>query len=88
MKGEIAKKDHQVVFLYDINLVDEIWGESKPKPPSNPTRVHDIEYAGVDALSKLLSLRSELMEAGCTAITISMLDEVAWLLNMVISLTY
>ncbi|XP_074583171.1 aminopeptidase P2 [Curcuma longa] len=82
LKEEIAKKDHQVVFLYDINLVDEIWGESRPKPPSNPTRVHDVEYAGVDALSKLSSLRSELMEAGCTAITISMLDEVAWLLNM------
>ncbi|WOL04239.1 putative Xaa-Pro aminopeptidase P [Canna indica] len=82
LKEEISKKDHQLVFLYDSNLVDEIWGESRPKPPISPTRVHDIKYAGVDVSSKLSSLRSELIEAGCTAIVISMLDEVAWLLNM------
>ncbi|CAD5174420.1 aminopeptidase P2 [Musa acuminata AAA Group] len=82
LKDEISKKDHELVFLYDYNLIDVIWGESRPKPPINPTRVHDINYAGVDVSSKLFSLRSELIEAGGSAIIISMLDEVAWLLNM------
>ncbi|KAJ0982680.1 hypothetical protein J5N97_010935 [Dioscorea zingiberensis] len=78
----ISKKNLELVFLYDMNLVDEIWGESRPKPPTKPVRVHNIKYAGVDVSSKLSSLRSELLEAGCTAIVISMLDEVAWLLNL------
>lgn len=73
-------------MIKDFNLVDEIW-KSRPKPPGKPTRVHDIKYAGVDVLSKLSSLRSELVENGCTAIVISMLDEVAWLLNMVLFYT-
>lgn len=83
LKEAISKKNHELVFLYDINLVDEIWGDSRPKPPMKPIRVHEIKYAGVDVSSKLSSLRSELFEAGCTAIVISMLDEVAWLLNLV-----
>ncbi|XP_010935071.1 aminopeptidase P2 [Elaeis guineensis] len=82
LKEAISKKNHELVFIYDFNLVDEIWGESRPKPPMKWTRVHDIKYAGVDVSAKLSSLRSELMETGCTAIVISMLDEVAWLLNM------
>lgn len=86
MKQGIAKKNHELVFLYDKNLVDEVWNESRPKPPNKPVRVHDLKYAGVDVASKLLSLRSELADAGSSAIIISMLDEVAWLLNLVIPL--
>ena len=83
LKEAISQKNHELVFIYDLNLVDKIWGESRPKPPVKPIRVHDIKYAGVDVSSKLSSLRSALAEAGCTAIVITMLDEVAWLLNLV-----
>lgn len=86
LKQGIAKKNHELVFLYDKNLVDEIWKESRPQPPNKPIRVHDLKYAGTDVSSKLLSLRSELVEVGSSAIVISMLDEVAWLLNLVIFL--
>ncbi|KAM1802148.1 hypothetical protein ACFX11_033653 [Malus domestica] len=82
LKQGIAKKNHELVFLYDKNLVDEVWNESRPKPSNKPVRVHDLKYAGVDVASKLLSLRSELADAGSSAIIISMLDEVAWLLNL------
>jgi Xaa-Pro aminopeptidase len=47
--------------------------------------VHDLKYAGVDVATKLASLRKELGGAGATAIVITMLDEVAWLLNLVLS---
>lgn len=83
LKQEISKKNHELIFIYDYNLVDKIWGEARPKPPVKPIRVHDIKYAGVDVSSKLSSLRSGLAEAGCTTIVITMLDEVAWLLNLV-----
>ena len=50
LKEAISKKNHELVYLYDLNLS---------------------------------SLRSELVDAGSSAIVISMLDEVAWLLNLV-----
>ncbi|KAF5463412.1 hypothetical protein F2P56_019329 [Juglans regia] len=82
LKEAIAKENHELVYLYDLNLVDEIWGESRPKPPNKPIRMHDLKYAGLDVASKLSLLRSELVDAGSSAIVISMLDEVAWLLNL------
>ncbi|KAL3843959.1 hypothetical protein ACJIZ3_001362 [Penstemon smallii] len=82
LKEVISQQNHELVYLYDSNLVDEIWKESRPKPPNRHIRVHDMKYAGVDVASKLSSLRSELTYAGSSAIIISMLDEIAWLLNL------
>ncbi|GLT94930.1 hypothetical protein SLE2022_126410 [Rubroshorea leprosula] len=82
LKEAIAKNNHELISLYDLNLVDEIWKELRPKPPNKPIRVHDLKYAGLDVASKLSSLRSKLEGAGASAIVISMLDEVAWLLNL------
>ncbi|CAI0460071.1 unnamed protein product [Linum tenue] len=82
LKDDIAKKNHELVYLYDVNLVDEIWKYSRPDPPNAPIRVHELKYAGVDVASKLSSLRSQLAGAGCSAIVVSMLDEIAWLLNL------
>ncbi|XP_027349794.1 aminopeptidase P2 isoform X2 [Abrus precatorius] len=82
LKGVISKNNHELVYLYNTNLVDEIWKESRPKSPNKPVRVHSLKYAGLDVPSKLSSLRSELVDAGSSAIVISMLDEIAWLLNL------
>ncbi|KAJ7977972.1 Xaa-Pro aminopeptidase [Quillaja saponaria] len=82
LKEAISEKNHGLVYLYNLNLVDEIWKESRPKPTNKPARVHDLRYAGLDVASKLSSLRSELADAGSSAIVISMLDEIAWLLNL------
>ncbi|KAL0304718.1 UNVERIFIED_CONTAM: Aminopeptidase P2 [Sesamum angustifolium] len=82
LKEAISQKNHELVYLYDVNLVDEIWKDSRPKPPNRHIRLHDVKYAGVDVSSKLSSLRSELINAGSSAIVISMLDEIAWLLNL------
>ncbi|KAF6994641.1 hypothetical protein CFC21_011297 [Triticum aestivum] len=82
LKAAISDKNHELILIRDFNLVDEIWGESRPAPPNEPTRVHAIKYAGVDVASKLSFVRSQLDENGCDTVVISMLDEVAWLLNM------
>ncbi|KAF8388025.1 hypothetical protein HHK36_026691 [Tetracentron sinense] len=82
LKEAVSRKNHELVYLYDLNLVDEIWKQSRPKAPQGAIRVHDLKYAGVDVSSKLSSLRSDLLEVGCSAIVISMLDEIAWLLNL------
>ncbi|XP_048135894.1 aminopeptidase P2 isoform X1 [Rhodamnia argentea] len=81
LKEAIAKKNHELVLLYNINLVDEVWKE-RPKPPNKPVRIHDLKFAGLDVASKLSFLRAEFIDAGASAIIISMLDEVAWLLNL------
>ncbi|XP_024993526.1 probable Xaa-Pro aminopeptidase P [Cynara cardunculus var. scolymus] len=82
LKEAVAKSSHELVYLYDVNLVDEVWKEARPMPPNEPIRVHDHKYAGVDVSTKLSNLRSELTDAGSSAIVISMLDEIAWLLNL------
>ncbi|KAI3810551.1 hypothetical protein L1987_20170 [Smallanthus sonchifolius] len=82
LKESVAKSNHELVYLYDVNLVDEVWKEARPLPPNKPIRVHELEYAGVDVSTKLSNLRSELANHGSSAIVISMLDEVAWLLNL------
>ncbi|XP_039040416.1 aminopeptidase P2-like [Hibiscus syriacus] len=82
LKEAISKKKLELVYLYDLNLVDEIWKESRPKPPNKPIRVHEMKYAGLDVVCKLSSLRAELAGTVASAIVISMLDEVAWLLNL------
>lgn len=86
LKQVISKKNHELVYLYGSNLVDEIWKEYRPEPPNKPVRVHDLKYAGLDVASKLSSLRSQLVSADSSAIIISMLDEIAWLLNLVMYL--
>uniref|UniRef100_A0A6N2LXL6 Creatinase N-terminal domain-containing protein n=1 Tax=Salix viminalis TaxID=40686 RepID=A0A6N2LXL6_SALVM len=82
LKEAIAKKNHKLVYLYNPNLVDEIWKGSRPMPPNKPIRVHELKYAGVDVASKLSFLRSELLDTCSSAIIVSMLDEIAWLLNL------
>ncbi|GFQ00200.1 probable xaa-pro aminopeptidase p [Phtheirospermum japonicum] len=82
LEEAISIMNHELVYLYDVNLVDEIWKDSRPKPPNRHIRLHDLKYAGVDVSSKLSSLRSELTYAGSSAIVITMLDEIAWLLNL------
>lgn len=82
LKEAVAKSNHELVYLYDVNLVDEVWKEARPMPPNKPIRVHDLKHAGVDVSTKLSKLRSELTSNGSSAIVISMLDEVAWLLNL------
>eukprot|EP00252_Welwitschia_mirabilis_P023369 TRINITY_DN6584_c0_g1_i1.p1 TRINITY_DN6584_c0_g1~~TRINITY_DN6584_c0_g1_i1.p1 ORF type:complete len:717 (-),score=142.42 TRINITY_DN6584_c0_g1_i1:201-2351(-) len=82
LKQTLSRKSHKLVYLYDCNLVDEIWKDNRPRLPNAPARVHDIKFAGLDVPTKLDSLKRNLREAGATAIVISMLDEVAWLLNM------
>ncbi|KAG9140334.1 hypothetical protein Leryth_018497 [Lithospermum erythrorhizon] len=81
LKNSISRRNHELVYIYDFNLVDEIW-EGRPDPPKKPVRLHDMKFAGQDVSSKLASVRSELNNVGASAVVISMLDEVSWLLNL------
>lgn len=64
------------------NLVDQVWNEDRPPPPSSAVKVHAIEYAGQSVSDKLDAVRSAMRNKSATHLIVSGLDEVAWLLNL------
>ncbi|KAL4806136.1 hypothetical protein BDV18DRAFT_152249 [Aspergillus unguis] len=64
------------------NLVDKVWGSDRPAPPQEKVRVHPEKYAGKTFQEKVSDLRKELENKKAAGFVISMLDEVAWLLNL------
>lgn len=61
--------------------VDRIWGAKRPSLPTNPVRVHPLEYAGQSTAEKISAIRQKMSE-GVDGVFVSMLDEVAWLFNI------
>ena len=72
----------ELVAVKPGNLVDKVWGAARPAEPRGAVRVHPLEYAGEDVLSKLGKLRAEMAKQGADALVVSMLDEVAWAFNI------
>ena len=62
----------------DIDPYDEIW-KDRPSVPTGKAFIQKMEFAGESASSKISRLRKELKG---NAILASMLDEVAWMLNL------
>jgi len=59
----------------------EIWTD-RPALPGNPIEIQPLEFAGESAKSKLQRIRKALTEKGFQGLVVSMLDEVAWTLNL------
>ncbi|EPX74541.1 aminopeptidase [Schizosaccharomyces octosporus yFS286] len=74
-KGSYLCGDHD-------NLVDQVWGESRPKPPCEKLFIQELKYAGMDVSEKLKILREAMKKEDLEAFVVSMLDEVAWLYNL------
>ncbi|KAL4981144.1 hypothetical protein BDW66DRAFT_156236 [Aspergillus desertorum] len=64
------------------NLVDLVWGSDRPAPPREKVRIHPEKYAGKSFQEKVSDLRKELENKKAAGFVISMLDEIAWLLNL------
>ena len=64
------------------NLIDPIWGEQRPEIPTNPFRVHPIEYAGVSVADKISKVREEMSTKKASMAIFCSLDDVAYLLNI------
>ncbi|CAB62423.3 iron responsive transcriptional regulator, peptidase family [Schizosaccharomyces pombe] len=73
--GAVLVGDHD-------NLVDIVWGASRPKEPLEKLIVQEIKYAGLGVDEKLHNLREAMKEQKIEAFVVSMLDEVAWLYNL------
>ncbi len=68
--------------LKALPLVDDIWTENRPALPSSPVWLLDTAFAGRSAAEKLNQLRDALKAKDCTAMLVTQLDCVAWLLNL------
>lgn len=79
MRERLEAQGVQVKAFPD--LIDEAW---PGRPEAEPAEVieHPLEYAGESASSKLERLTSRLRENGATALLVTGMDEVAWLLNL------
>jgi len=81
LKKKLSSKDISV-HLLDTNPVDVLWTVGRPPLPTDPVRIHTLEYAGQSCLDKLESIRSRMKDAGADILLVSLLDEIAWVLNL------
>lgn len=60
-----------------------IWKE-RPKLPSDPIFIHELQYSGESCQEKLLRIRKYIRQEhpNCKGILLSALDEIAWTLNL------
>lgn len=65
----------------DFYVADKVWTD-RPARPSGAAFVHDEQYAGESAQSKLQRVLETLENMSADAMFISALDEIAWLLNL------
>lgn len=61
--------------------INDLW-PNRPLLPSDTIYVHDVEYAGETAVSKIQRVLASVAKAGADALFISALDEIAWVLNV------
>lgn len=79
MKEEFAAEG---ISLHSIDLIRPLWKEGRPAIPATPLYGYAEEYAGERVESKLTRMREQLTQKKATAMVISALDEIAWLLNI------
>ena len=68
-------------FRTDLDLVGEIW-ENRPEAEYHEIIEYPLEYAGVSRTEKIKSIREDMMKTGADALVLSMLSDIAWLMNL------
>ena len=69
------------MLVTEFYPADHIW-EDRPARPSEPAFVHDVRYAGEEATDKIERLLKVLEDNDATAMLVTALDDIAWLLNL------
>jgi Xaa-Pro aminopeptidase len=68
--------------LVSMDLISPLWTEGRPAIPTSLLYEYEEKYTGESVESKLARVRQALKERYCTALVISALDEIGWLLNI------
>lgn len=80
LKKELALKQISIKSI-PTNLVDLIW-DSRPPVPAGPIFPLSETFAGESVQRKLTRLREKMAEQGTQALVVTLLDAIAWLLNI------
>lgn len=80
LKNKLNSKGIDLEIISN-NLVDQIWID-KPKYAVNPVECLDESRAGISHLDKISIIQDILVREQASAFIVTMLDEVAWLLNI------
>lgn len=81
MKDTLTVKNISLKSV-ESNLIDKVWGGSRPAAPAGKLRVHPLEYAGKSVKDKLNSIREALNGQKAYGLVSSSLDEIMWLFNI------
>lgn len=79
LKEELAAAGIELKYIADP--LATIWSD-RPTIPQDPIVVHPLRYAGKPTEEKLSDIRQALAAKGAEAIFVSLLDEIAWTLNL------
>ncbi|MDY6301161.1 MAG: aminopeptidase P family protein [Bacteroidales bacterium] len=69
------------MLVTEFYPADRIWTD-RPARPSEAAYVHDVKYAGEEATDKIERLLEVLEGNDATAMLVTALDDIAWLLNL------
>lgn len=71
-------------YVEGQNPIDNVWNltNTRPAPPMSPIRILDINIVGVSHNDKIKALQKVVVEKRASCLVVSMLDEVAWVLNI------
>jgi len=79
LKSKLGAKG--IIFDPESDLVGEIWHNRTPQTNSSIYE-HPAEFAGKSRIEKIDLVRKNLLEKEIDSTIVSMLDEIAWLLNL------
>lgn len=79
LREKLAGKHVRVSCTHD--LVGDIW-EDRPALPCEPVSELDVKWTGKSRKDKCGELRKALREKGADAFVLTVLDDIAWLLNI------
>ncbi|KAG4305483.1 hypothetical protein PORY_001039 [Pneumocystis oryctolagi] len=97
LSKQLKEQSNSNLLGSDKNLIDEVWGDKRPKPLLNPVIVHPlefseflrfwkrkmhIEFSGEESCSKISRISKVLEEKNAYAFLVTMLDDIAWLFNL------
>ena len=78
-EGSPDEDGFRIVSVPD--MLETLW-EDRPPVPQTPVITLGADLAGEDRRSRVAWLRGEAAAAGCDAVLLTALDEIAWLLNV------
>lgn len=70
-----------ITLRTNLDVLALIW-KDRPAVPEDKVEIQPLKYAGEDTKSKLARIRTAMAQKHACGLLVSMLDEIAWVLNM------